>query len=318
MAPHGDWHNGRMYHLSNGFQNGNGSHHKGIQVGCWQWEAYFWSTSATHQGLYGWHDNIYNIRTMHQMPIEQNITGARMKFKPSKSRSVSIIKGKLVEQRFFIDQEPIPNQTKSKPIKSLGRWYDSTLNDNNQTCELREELSKVLKSIDESMLPGKRKIWCLQFGLLSEQMKRRVSPYVRKWLGLPRCLSNVALYGQGLLQLPLSDSLKYLNALKWDWRWCCQSQKIQWLELTHQLWKLDGSGQLRTQSSRQNLHSTTVTLLAKSNWSRTTPADRRKMIHRHEEERRCAKAVAQGKQGQWTRWETVEKQNISWKDMWTM
>lgn len=56
--------------------------------------------------------------------------GARMKFKPSKSRSISIVKGKLAEQRFFLDQGPIPMATE-KPIKRV-RWYDSKLKDSDQ------------------------------------------------------------------------------------------------------------------------------------------------------------------------------------------
>lgn len=40
--------------------------------------------------------------------LQDNITWARMKLKPSKSRSISISKGKLVDQRFYIKATPIP------------------------------------------------------------------------------------------------------------------------------------------------------------------------------------------------------------------
>ena len=89
---------------------------------------------------------------------------------------------------------------------------------------------KGLEVIDKSMLPGKLKIWCLQFGLLPrimwpltiydltltrvEKMERMISSYVRKWLGVPRCLSSVALYGQGLLQLPLSSLTQEFKCTK--------------------------------------------------------------------------------------------------------
>ena len=55
-----------------------------------------------------------------------------------------------------------------------------------------------------------------------------------------------------------------------------------------------------------------------------TPAapERRKLvveeINRQEEAARWAKAVSLGKQGQWTRWESVEKRRISWKELWSM
>ena len=42
--------------------------------------------------------------------------------KPSKCRSLSISKGKLVKERFYIDGEVIPSI-------SLGRWCNSTLSD---------------------------------------------------------------------------------------------------------------------------------------------------------------------------------------------
>ena len=40
---------------------------------------------------------------------------------------------------------------------------------------------------------------------IAERMERLVSSSIRKWLGVPRCLSSVALYGKGILQLPVSS-----------------------------------------------------------------------------------------------------------------
>ena len=57
-------------------------------------------------------------------------------------------------------------------------------------------------------------------------------------------------------------------------------------------------------------------------WSKATAPERRKMVVeevRHQEEAgRWAKAVSLAKQGQWTRWDSVERRKISWKDMWAM
>ena len=39
----------------------------------------------------------------------------------------------------------------------------------------------------------------------AEKMERLVRFYMSKWLGVPRCLSTVALYGKGILQLPVSS-----------------------------------------------------------------------------------------------------------------
>ena len=60
--------------------------------------------------------------------LNDNLKWARMKVKPSKCRRVSISKGKLVEESFFIDGEVIPSIVE-KPMKSLGRCYNSTLSD---------------------------------------------------------------------------------------------------------------------------------------------------------------------------------------------
>ena len=34
-----------------------------------------------------------------------------------------------------------------------------------------------------------------------------------------------------------------------------------------------------------------------------------------EEAARCVKAIAQGRQGQWMRWDGVERRKISWKEL---
>lgn len=53
--------------------------------------------------------------------LHANITWARMKFEPSKSRSESIIRG-LADQRFYIDETAIP-MLSELPVKSLGWCY---------------------------------------------------------------------------------------------------------------------------------------------------------------------------------------------------
>ncbi|MBN3281348.1 GCIP protein, partial [Polyodon spathula] len=135
--------------------------------------------------------------------LTNNIEWAQMQFKPTKSRSISIIKGKVVDKTFFINGEAIPTVSE-KPVKSLGRWYDRDLKDTVHSCAL----------------PDKLKLWCFQCGLLMrllwpltvyevslttvEKLEALISSYIRKWLGVPRCLSRVGLYGKGILQLPVS------------------------------------------------------------------------------------------------------------------
>lgn len=77
---------------------------------------------------------------MHHATTEkarENIECAPIKIKPNKSRSIiSIITGKLSDQRFHISDEPISTVTE-KPVKSLGRWYDATHKDTDQVDQHR-------------------------------------------------------------------------------------------------------------------------------------------------------------------------------------
>ncbi|KAL6470906.1 hypothetical protein MHYP_G00195560 [Metynnis hypsauchen] len=152
--------------------------------------------------------------------LQSNISWAGMKIKPCKSRSISVVKGQITNDTFTINNEPIPTILQ-KPIKSLGRWYNATLNDTEQIEQLRQDTISGLKQINNTGLPGKLKLWCYQFGLLPRLMwpitiyevtsshisrlERLVNAYVRRWLGLPRCMSSVGLYVDGPLSLPISS-----------------------------------------------------------------------------------------------------------------
>ena len=55
-----------------------------------------------------------------------------MKFKPAKSRSLLLVKGKLDDEaRFIVGGQAIPTISE-EPVKSLGRWYDSSMKDTKQ------------------------------------------------------------------------------------------------------------------------------------------------------------------------------------------
>ncbi|CAJ1074008.1 hypothetical protein D4764_02G0002730, partial [Xyrichtys novacula] len=92
-----------------------------------------------------------------------------MEIKPSKSRSISIVKGQLSNERFHVNNEPIPTVLE-KPVKSLGRWYSAELKDSKQLEQLKLDTIHGLKQINSTALPGKLKLWCLQFGLLPRLM----------------------------------------------------------------------------------------------------------------------------------------------------
>ena len=283
--------------------------------------------------------------------LTNNIEWARMQFKPTKSRSISIIKGKVVDKTFFINGEAIPTVSE-KPVKSLGRWYDGDLKDTVRVGEVRQQAVEGLKSIDSSALPGKLKLWCFQFGLLPrllwpltvyevslttvEKLEALISSYIRKWLGVPRCLSRVGLYGKGILQLPVSALTEEFKCAKVrlemtlvESRDKCVREAAPVLK-TGRKWAAkkaveDAKAALRigdimgqVQHGRGGLGLSS----APPTWHKAAPAQRRKLVvnevQKQEERMRCIKAISQAKQGEWMRWESVEQRKIGWQDLWSM
>ena len=162
--------------------------------------------------------------------LDELITWSRMRFKAKKSRSLTFSKGRQKQKRFKIAGEDIPT-VKEKPVKSLGRWYADSLSDKGRGVEIMKQAEEGLQKIDESKLPGKYKIWCLQFGLYPrlswplliyevafprvEIIERKCSIHIRKWLGLPRVTNTSALYrANGALQLPLTSIIEIYKAGK--------------------------------------------------------------------------------------------------------
>ncbi|TWW81809.1 hypothetical protein D4764_01G0016240 [Takifugu flavidus] len=142
-------------------------------------------------------------------------------FKPTKSRSLVLRKGKVANRfRFALGGTPIPT-VMEKPVKSLGKVFNSSLRDSDALLQAKADLRSWLTAIDKSGLPGKFKTWIYQHGVLPrllwpllvyelpmstvEMLEQIISQFLRRWLGLPRSLSSIALYGHStMLQLPIS------------------------------------------------------------------------------------------------------------------
>lgn len=90
--------------------------------------------------------------------LQENTELAQIKIKPSMS-----------EACFHICNEPIP-MVAMKPIKSLNYWYDVFLKDTEQIQQLRQNHCSYIGRINSTMLIGKLKLWCLQFGFLAHLM----------------------------------------------------------------------------------------------------------------------------------------------------
>ena len=283
--------------------------------------------------------------------LQENITNAKMKIKSCKSRSISIVRGKLTDVRFSINNEPIPT-VMEKPIKSLGRWYDSKLKDTDRVKEIEIQVGEGLRKIDNTSLPGKLKIWCLQFGLMPrliwpltmydasltniKNLERKISAHIRKWLGVPRSLSSVGLYGKGLLELPLSSLTEEYKCAKVRLQVMLTESKDEAIkeivptQKTGRKWRPEEAAQIAIASLKHKdivglvQHGTSGLGMSggQQRWLTSSVSDQRKMvvneIRNQEEQQRCAITVSQAKQGQWMRWEGLEKRKLSWADLWAM
>ncbi|KAJ8414647.1 hypothetical protein AAFF_G00038490 [Aldrovandia affinis] len=255
--------------------------------------------------------------------LQENIKWARVKIKPNKSRSISIIKGEL---------------------------KDVSLKDKEQVQQLRQDIVNGLDNINKTLLPGKLKLWCLQFGLLPrimwpltiyevpittvEKMERTVTSYVKKWLGVPRCLTNISLYSKGVLELPLTSLTEEYKCSKVRLQMTLKDSRDQTISnaalplLTGWKWTPSDAVQQATSALRhkdivghvQQGRGGFGLAAREPTWRKASTSERRKLVveevRREEETARSAKAVSLAKQGQWMRWEGMERRKISWKELW--
>nr|BAC82600.1 reverse transcriptase [Danio rerio] len=104
----------------------------------------------------------------------------------------------------------------------VGKAFNCSFNDSDSIRETSTNMKGWLKAVDKSGLPGIFKAWVYQHGILLrllwplliyevpmtvvEGFELKVSCYLRRWLGLPRSLSNIGLYGNtNKLKLPFGS-----------------------------------------------------------------------------------------------------------------
>jgi len=275
-----------------------------------------------------------------------------MKFKPTKSRSLSLRKGELVDVRFAVGGQGIPTVA-DEPVKSLGRWYDRTLKDTKQGVEVMNTAKQGLEKINKTKIQGKFKVWIIQFMLIPkllwpltlyeigvytvERIEKMINRFTRKWLGLPPGLTTVALYSRSSkLKLPLKSVTEEFKAgkvrlqamLRFSGDPNIERARIQ--VKSGRKWKAawafaDAEERVRfkevtgaTQVGRHGLGFDPARVW----WSSASDKQRRDLIvqevHSQEEAARFQMAVQQGQQGQWTSWDDTLQRALSWDDMWQM
>ncbi|KAJ8409026.1 hypothetical protein AAFF_G00240470 [Aldrovandia affinis] len=93
-----------------------------------------------------------------------------------------------------------------------------------------------------------------------EKLERTVSSYIKKWLGLPRCLSNIGLYGHGALELPVSSLTEEYKCTKVRLNMTLTESQDGMIQRLPPDWQLGGSGCHLRLYSKQNLLSGMETL----------------------------------------------------------
>ena len=143
---------------------------------------------------------------------EEVVKWARMKLKPSKSRSLIVHKGRSMDiEPFYVGSEVIPALQRKK-LRTLGRVYDSSISDRRCKGELKVKVAGGCKMLNKSHARGYMKLWALHHIFLPqvrwdlmiyeipvsfvEKVGWTISKYIRRWLGISKNFTGVGLYSQ--------------------------------------------------------------------------------------------------------------------------
>ena len=196
---------------------------------------------------------------------------------------------------------------------------------------------------------NKDKIWCIYFGLIPklawplqiyevsltkvETMERLISKFIKKWLGVPNSLTNVALYSSSTkLKLPtlsLVEEFKLGKARLFQLLRDSHDPLVKNAQpsvITSQKWKAKVAVENAESALRMKEIICTVAnwkaglgLHPQRWWFKESTANRRKMvseeIHHLEEVRHFATAVGQRKQSAWTKWENAKDRAVTWRNL---
>ena len=273
------------------------------------------------------------------------LSWARMIFRASKSRSIVIQSGKIIDTAFAVNGENIPSIHR-KPVKFLGRSIDHNLSDAVAVDNLIQQCHQGLLAIDKSFHRGVQKLWILQHLLIPrirwpisiyevspttvQTLEQKISTYVRKWLKLNKNITDLSLYSNASpCALPVKRLSSVLKAAKAGGQLLLRESKDPCVKgntpvLKSGDWKVpvsvtDAENTVEFkkvlgyhQTSRAGLGSFK---LPKVEDKSTKPY--RKLItdtiDKTDEDDDLSKAVQLSVQGQWTKWLDYIKFDLSWK-----
>ena len=117
------------------------------------------------------------------------------------------------------------------PVKYLGKLYTSKVREEDQIKMVEDLVRNDLKKIDCCQLPGRYKCWMVQHMLILlvmwplniynipetkiETLQRKITSKLKKWLKIPRSMSNDCFYSKtSKLRLPFSSLVEEFKATK--------------------------------------------------------------------------------------------------------
>ena len=213
--------------------------------------------------------------------------------------------------------------------------------------ELEEKFNKGIKDMDKALVTGTMKVWIYQHLFIPrlgwmimiyeisvswiEKLESIASKYLWKWLGVSRNMSSVALYCKdSVCPLPISSLVgefkrrkagalvqlqqspdttvsENVPRLKTGLKWLVESE-VEVAKSRLRLSEIVG----KVQKGKCGIGYSANEKLPKGSPRQQERKVVTDMIGKAEDERLFVKAVQQGIQGQWTRWQNVMKRDLSW------
>ena len=283
------------------------------------------------------------------------LSWARMQLKPSKSKSLIIVNGRVQEEKSLHiisgkNTQTIPSIV-NNPVKFLGRFISFDLKDTDQIKAFSLAVSKGLSLIDKSFHRGIHKVWILQHLLIPRlrwplliyeiplniviRLEQNISCYIRKWLRLHNSTTNISLYSStSPCPLPLKGLSSVLKAAKVSGHLLLRDSADKVvsdsnINLKAGKWNVSKSVKEAEetlefkkilgyhQTNRAGFGSLSIPEIPpkRSHQYRKLVSD---VVEELDDNKRQAKAVQLSLQGQWTKWCNFVRFDLSWKTLLAM
>ena len=278
-----------------------------------------------------------------------------MSVKASKSKSLVIDSGKIVHDKslcivFGANCQAIPS-TADNPVKFLGRTISDALSDKYEADSLSLALTKGLALIGNTGPLAVQKLWILQHLLVPRlrwplliyeipismvtKLEQKISCCIRKWLRLHNTTTNISLYSSSSpCLLPIKSLSSIMKSTKVSGQLLLQESADPYVseaKVSLKSGNWSASEDVEEAKKRLNFkqilgyHQCHRTGFGSISIPEVPPkhsyAYRKlltSMVEEADEEKYQAKAVLLSVQGQWTKWCSYVRMDISWKTLLAM